>query len=286
MVTEAIDLTGYDDWQLELLDKLRIKMLRFAGPASMFFALPMTQEEIPSELHGYLDSLAAEVLPYFCNEASPTNSLPGPFYHLKPVLHHNTFSEIKKLQLEADAQRAATQESNDLKAMSTKPIFISHASKDEAIVDHFVDSFLCLGLEVTHKDIFCSTLEGMKIITGDEWRHSILDALKGCKVVFALISPNYLASEMCLVELGAAWALPDITVLPVIIPPLEPGKSTVLLNPNQSMRIDHAGNLDQLRVDACKALNIEENVHVGRWNKKKDQFLTRVKELLELSGKK
>lgn len=166
-----------------------------------------------------------------------------------------------------------------------KHIFISHSSKDKEIVDHFVDSFLCLGLEISHQNIFCSTLDGMKITTGEEWRHSILGALRDCEIVFVLLSENFTKSEICLVELGAAWGLGK-KVIPIVIPPLSPGNSTVLLNPNQSMRINVLGDLDQLRVDTCKALGIEEKVHTGRWNAKKEQFVAKVQGVIDTEASK
>lgn len=286
MVTEAIDLTGYDDWQLELLDKLQLTMLRFKGPASMFFALAVTKEEIPSELHGYLDSLAAEVLPYFCNEAERTNSVPGPFCNLKPVLHHNTFSEIKKLQLEADALRMATQESNDLKVMSTKTIFISHASKDEAIVDLFVHNFLRLGLEVRSREIFCTSLAGMGIPSGEDFRNAIKDKIISAELVFLLITPNYQSSQMCIAEMGAAWVLGK-QVIPLIVPPIDYGTAGILVTPNQIIKLDVAANLDQLKADVEAALGIKDNVHLATWGVTRDKLLNDLKAIIEVdAGKK
>jgi hypothetical protein len=284
MVTEAIDLTGYDDWQLELLDKLRIKMLRFAGPASMFFALAMTQEEIPSELHGYLDSLAAEVLPYFCNEASPTNGLPGPFYNLKPVLYHNTFSEIKKLQLEADALRAATQESNDLKAMSTKPIFISHASKDREIVDVFVDEYLERGLKLdAHTQVYYTSSQVTGIAAGSDWRESIRKSLIDSDIVFCFISEHYSQSQYCIAELGAAWAFQK-TIIPIQIPPRQVVSGGELYSVIQMIKGSDRLALGRLRDDLVDTHKVGERIASSpKWDKALSKFVDAV---IAAEGKK
>ena len=53
-----------------------------------------------------------------------------------------------------------------------KKIFISHSSKDKTIVEAFTN-LLRLGANISHEDIFCTSIEEMKIHNGDDIRKHI-----------------------------------------------------------------------------------------------------------------
>ena len=85
-----------------------------------------------------------------------------------------------------------------------KKIFVSHSSKDEKIVKMFVEDILDLGLSVKTSEIFCTTTDGTKIESGEDWRNAIKDNLQSSKVTILIITPNYKESEICQNEMGAA----------------------------------------------------------------------------------
>ena len=99
-----------------------------------------------------------------------------------------------------------------------KKIFISHAAKDKKLADLLVD-FLETGTPLTSNDIFCSSLEGLGIPTGKNFIEYIKEEIQTPETVILLLSPNYFASQFCLCELGASWALSH-NVLPLLVPPL------------------------------------------------------------------
>lgn len=158
-----------------------------------------------------------------------------------------------------------------------KKIFISHSEKDKEIVKYFTDDILigCLGFH--HTDIFCTSLDGMKIESGKYWRDQIKQNLVDAKIVFLIITPNYKSSEMCQNELGAVWIL-EKEVLPVIVEPINYSSVGILQEVNQIEKL-----LDEKCLDRIK--DIVENIFsdsirkakTDRWTDKKREFITKTK---------
>ena len=98
-------------------------------------------------------------------------------------------------------------------------IFISHSSKDKSIVSAFLDEILVGSLAIKVSNIFCTTIDGTKIKSGEDWRDSIKEHLENAKINFLIISPNYKESEVCLNEMGAIWVSKGI-VIPLIVDPV------------------------------------------------------------------
>ena len=70
-----------------------------------------------------------------------------------------------------------------------KKIFISHTSKDKPIIQAFIDDILVGLLAVKISEIFCTTTDGTRIKSGEDWRNSIQEHLKHAKVTFLIITP-------------------------------------------------------------------------------------------------
>lgn len=102
----------------------------------------------------------------------------------------------------------------------TKPvkqkIFISHSSKDKFIVSSFINIILDNALCFDTNLIFCSSIEGLKIKSGEDFRQRIKTELLQAGMVLQFISESYKKSEVCLNEMGAAWVLCN-NVIPFII---------------------------------------------------------------------
>ena len=113
-----------------------------------------------------------------------------------------------------------------------KEIFVSHATKDEVLVNAFVDIILSNGLNIPINKIFCVSTEGSKIESGEKWRDSIKEGLESAKLNFLIITPNYKESEVCLNEMGAAW-LSNALVVPLIVEPINYKTVGVIHEPTQ-----------------------------------------------------
>jgi len=153
-------------------------------------------------------------------------------------------------------------------------IFISHSSKDKIIADAFVEQILISGCGISEKDIFCSSIEGLGIRTGNDFREHILNELLGADYSFLLISNNYKKSDICLNEMGASWAINSLEVKPFLFPNIEFNSIGTLYSVKQASKLNDGYALDELFEEITTKYNI--NKSITRWNKYKSNFLETV----------
>lgn len=156
-------------------------------------------------------------------------------------------------------------------------IFISHSSKDKEIIQAFMDEILigALGIKIT--DIFCTTTDGTKIKSGNDWRNDIKEHLVGSKITFLIITPNYKESEICLNEMGAAWVLSGRTI-PLIVEPVNYESVGLLQEVKQVEKIQDGGSLDRIKDILQEDLGIpHQEIPSDWWSTKKDRFLEKIK---------
>ena len=158
--------------------------------------------------------------------------------------------------------------------MST--VFISHASKDEELVDELFD-LLQLGCNLDYDKIFCTSIEGADIRTGEDFVQWIEENLDDSDLVILLVTANYLNSKFCLAEMGAAWAL-EKNVFPIVTPDQERDIGAVMTR-TQTADLDSSG-LDDLR-DQIIEHHTSAGQSTGRWSSKKEEFLNRLSGILE-----
>lgn len=159
---------------------------------------------------------------------------------------------------------------------TTGTIFISHSSKDKAIVEEFVDEILLLGMGIDAKRISCTSIEEMGIPNGTKMREWIQEKIVDCKVAFLMISPNYKKSEICLNEMGAVWAL-DKDVKILLLPGIDYGNFGWLEEIRQAGHIESEGVLDQLYDDLKTEFGSDKKV--TEWGRHKKKFLEYCKNL-------
>lgn len=161
----------------------------------------------------------------------------------------------------------------------TKRIFISHSSKDSELVNAFCDLILdnALGID-TKTQLFNTSLDGSKPLSGEDFRDRIKDELQQADVVLQFITKNYKSSEVCMNEMGAAWVL-NAQVIPLI---LEPGAYDVgFINSTiQQVKLWDADALFEF-VDNHKGNFFPAEVTVSRLNKKIKAFVKVVGEVYQ-----
>jgi len=158
-----------------------------------------------------------------------------------------------------------------------KRIFISHSSEEKALADAFVD-LLVLGLNINSNEIFCTSLEGLGIPTGENFIEFIREQLEESEIVISLLSQNYYDSAFCLCELGASWVLSG-EHYPIVIPPLKFSDIEDVLKNNHMRMIDSDNDLSELKDELEDALDLT-NIRTPRWESKKDQFLKKLPKIL------
>lgn len=152
-------------------------------------------------------------------------------------------------------------------------IFISHAEKDKHIVGLFIDLILKAALSIPTSAMFCTSYDGVKIKTGDDWRKSIQQNLLISEVVLLIITSNYKESEMCMNEMGAAWAS-TAKVIPLIAEPIKYKTAGIIQEPIQQTKLLKDKDLDKLKDVLQEILKISpHDIKTDLWNTKKDNFI-------------
>lgn len=95
-------------------------------------------------------------------------------------------------------------------------IFISHSTADGDFAIKLMD-MLQGQFNLRRQDFFLTSDE--ELMVGGNWIEQIRQGMQDASIVLPIITPNYLDSQFCLCELGAAWVNQQALV-PVIIPPL------------------------------------------------------------------
>lgn len=155
-------------------------------------------------------------------------------------------------------------------------IFISHSSKDKAIIEEFVDEILQLGMGIDTERISCTSIEEMGIPNGTKMREWIQEKIANCSVAFLMISPNYKKSEICLNEMGAVWTLEkDVKIL--LLSGVDYGNFGWLEEIRQAGHVENESVLDQLYDDLKTEFGSDTNV--SEWNRHRKKFIEFCKSL-------
>lgn len=154
--------------------------------------------------------------------------------------------------------------------IEARKFFISHSSKDKAIVNGFVKEILKVGCGFKDSDIFC-TLDPTVIRTGDDFRMKIVENLRECDFILLFISENYRQSEICQNEMGAAWALDNKRVLPFILPNTTFNDMGFLNEVKQGASITDKRKLDEFYSEICEYYGISSDW--PSFNKAKEYFV-------------
>lgn len=153
---------------------------------------------------------------------------------------------------------------------SHKKIFISHSSKDKQVVDFFVDKLLHLGLQIDPNDVAYTSREETGVGTGEDIRKFIKENISTCDFVFFMISENYKKSEICLNEMGAAWAT-DRAVIPLVFPNLSFDSIGWLYNVRKGLLLNDPDALDSIFDDITEKYSYKPRINT--WNRNKNEFI-------------
>ncbi|MGO7018603.1 TIR domain-containing protein [Rhizobium leguminosarum] len=133
-------------------------------------------------------------------------------------------------------------------------VFVSHATADVALAK-LVVNFLKEAIGVPDANIFCSSLPGHSIPLMEDFNEHIRNQIEQPAIVIALLTPSYLESHFCLMELGAAWSRAHKT-LAVVTSTVSFDAVTRTLGLKQAWRIDDHTKLFEFK-RAFKDLELE-----------------------------
>lgn len=152
-------------------------------------------------------------------------------------------------------------------------IFISHSSEDKDIVDLFKNIILNAGLGISDNDIAYTSAPETGVPTGGNIPQYIKENIADSDFVFFMISDNYRKSEVCLNEMGAAWAL-DKNVKPLLLHDISFKSVGWLYGMNLCAKIDDADRLDELRDEFLDKYDSRPKTAV--WNRQKTGFIAKI----------
>lgn len=159
----------------------------------------------------------------------------------------------------------------DVQEEDCPAVFISHCSKDKDIIKLFIDNILKKGLGLNDKDIACTSFEATGVNPGDNIPDYIKRNIKGSKICLAMISKNYKSSEVCMNEVGAAWAL-EKKLVQMVLPDTDFKSLGWLMITDKAIRINDKDCLDSLEEILAEALSIQ--IPTARhWNPCTKDFL-------------
>ena len=168
-------------------------------------------------------------------------------------------------------QPSNTEQISQLQPSSKKRIFISHASKDKELIGTFVDSIFLLGMGVDSEIIAYTSREDTGVPPGKSIPQFIQDNIACADVVLLMISDNYKESEVCLNEMGAAWAL-NKYIIQILLPNTSFDRLGWLCSLEKALKIDNLESLDSL----CEALTdkLDIGIKPSVWNRNKAVFIS------------
>ncbi|MES3110094.1 toll/interleukin-1 receptor domain-containing protein [Sphingomonas aurantiaca] len=158
-------------------------------------------------------------------------------------------------------------------------IFISHASAD-ADLARLLTRFLKEAVGVPGSAIFCSSVDGHRVPKGHDFNTYLQTAIAEPKLVLLLMTPSYMESEFCLMELGAAWAKGS-NRLPIIVPPISPAEINRTLGLIEAWNItDHKGLIDLRMMVLETGVGLEPRLDHD-WDDKRTEWRLGLRKLLE-----
>ena len=186
----------------------------------------------------------------------------------------NIKNVLKKIRFDIDSEEEINNTiSNNIpseKTVEQGKIFISHSSKDHDLVHKFIDHVLILGLGVKREEIFCTSVDGLGIKSGEDFKKAIHVELTNAKTVIQIITKNYKTSEVCLNEMGAAWVMKS-KVIPLVASPFNFDVGFIHAS-TQQLKLNDEKDLLKLH-DDHKETTFNSNINISNYLKQIKIFL-------------
>lgn len=166
----------------------------------------------------------------------------------------------------------------------SKPlVFISHAGNDKYVIKLFIDYILKNGLGLRDDNIACTSFEENTMKGGEDIPLYIKRTIKDSSVVLSMVSQNYRRSEVCMNEVGAAWAL-DNSPIQIVLPDADFDSIGWLVSLKKALKISERDNLDNLCETLCQRLGIAKP-SIKSWNGAVTTFLEQLPKVCALEKK-
>src|SRR5262249_33266461 len=137
----------------------------------------------------------------------------------------------------------------------------------------------CNGLTIDPNAFFCSSIPGMDIRNGKKFMDYIKDELQRPQLVIFVVSTNFLASNFCHAESGAAWVTSAEHVI-LLVPRVTVADLTGILVGRQAGSINDAAALNGVANVIATITNAQRNP--DHWERVRNGFLKKIRPLLPI----
>lgn len=155
--------------------------------------------------------------------------------------------------------------------VTDKKVFISHSSKDKYIIKCFIDDILKKGIGLRDENIICTSFESTGVKPGQDIKKYIDENIKQSCIFLSMISRSYKSSEVCMNEVGAAWAVGNIPIQ-IVLPDTDFSSLGWLFHLDKAIKINDDSALDSLMEVVCERCSIDV-IKPKHWNPNKADFL-------------
>lgn len=156
-------------------------------------------------------------------------------------------------------------------------VFISHSSDDKELILSFIKRVLILGLGLPKDDVVFTSDENYGIEPGGDIPQYIKRNIAHANVVLIMISHGYKKSEVCLNEMGAAWAL-DRNIIQVLLPDADFDDLGWLINLKKAIRLNDKKQLISLTRKIATLLGVDMTKQFADAVASIDDFLSVLKD--------
>jgi len=168
---------------------------------------------------------------------------------------------------------------NDDRAEAKPTIFVSHAASDKKTVDLLVDWIS--GITGAAADVFCTSSSGHDIPVGTGFFQHIEILLERSSLIVQFITPAFLRSQFCMLELGAAWA--QRKAFPLLVPPLTNNEMRhTALASLQLTELASGDGLDKLGDRLSELLRLP--IRTAGWAQRRDRAVHAIRQALDGSA--
>jgi len=134
-------------------------------------------------------------------------------------------------------------------------LFVSHSSKDRAIVKLLAD-LLRSALRLSAKELRCTSVDGYRLPGGADTIEQLRREVHDAQAFIGVISPASLESTYVTFELGARWGAAK-PLIPILTPGTDASSLSGPLSGMNALRSDNAAQLHQLISDLAIQLGID-----------------------------
>lgn len=148
-------------------------------------------------------------------------------------------------------------------------LFLSHAYKDKAYAEAFMDTILIQGSSLPSERILMTSLRETGIATGKNLFGVLRNTAAHSPLVVALITPTYLTRSTCLAELGAAWV--KEALFPIMVGGITRKDLDGVLQGLIIEKFNDEDTLDELHETVSREFGV--TTRPLAWSRKKKQWL-------------